>query len=92
MYTNILFFKPIKVYTGDYSKFSDRIFIENKLLKIFNQQVISFCTNIYDSDIIIKKSLMCTDVSQNIYYLENIADDEQWKKLMTYLIEEILRK
>lgn len=92
MYKNILVLKPIKVYIGDYSKFSDRIFIENKLLKIFNSQVISFCTNIHDSDIVIKNSLICTDVFKNIYYLENIFDDEQWKKLITYLIDEILRK
>lgn len=91
MCTKVIDLKPIRVYLGG-SSFTNNIFIKNKLLKIFNPEVISFCENIDGSEIIITNSLMCIEVFQNIYYLENIFDDEQWKKLIISLMDEIITK
>lgn len=91
MCTKVIDLKPIKAYIEG-SSFTNNIFIKNKLLKIFNPEVISFCENIDDSEIIITNSLMCTEVLQDIYYLENIFDDEQWKKLILSLMDEIITK
>ncbi|MGV8956359.1 hypothetical protein [Lactococcus lactis] len=90
MCTKVIDLKPIGVYIGG-SNFTNNIFIK-KPLKIFNPEVISFCENIDDSEIINTNSLMCTEIFQNIYYLENIFDDEQWKKLIISLMNEIKTK
>lgn len=74
------------------SSLTNNIFIKSKLLKIFNTEVILFCENIGDSELIITNSLMCTVVFQNTYYLENIFDNEQWKQLILYLIDKIIKK
>lgn len=78
----------IRVYIEGYHYISESLHIKNVLRKMFNSHVVSFCEDIVSSDLIITNNLIRTDSHTDIFYMECVFDEENWRKLISFLIIE----
>lgn len=82
---------PISLYVNYSSDISTALYIKNKLKQFFNPSLISFCRIPEQADVIISNSFEGKNSTHCTFYLEDIFDEEAWKKLIIYLSESLIK-
>lgn len=82
--------EQIAVYIEGYESIFEYLYIKNVLRKLFSVQVVQFCESMDHSDVIITKSILTCEKSQNIFYMDEVFNDKKWEALISYLINKIM--
>lgn len=92
MHENIPKIQQIIIYIEGYNNFFEELHIKNELKKIFSTQVLEICESAEDYDVIIAKRIVSYSNPRNIFYMEDVFNEEKWKELLSYLISQIMCK
>lgn len=66
--------------------------IKNKLLKIYNEKIIKFSTNLADSDILVSDGVLIHNSSQKFAFFGNVHNTKDWDNLNALIQSAILSK
>ncbi|ALS02794.1 hypothetical protein ATZ33_15825 [Enterococcus silesiacus] len=68
------------------------LFIQNKIRKIYNEELITFVQKTAEADIVIADFAEPSASNENIIYIENIFEESNWNALFYSIQKEIFKK
>lgn len=77
--------KPVNLFITNTSNIVNPLTIKNTIKNIFNSNIFNFCSNINEADIIITSTYEGKFNSNNVFYFDNLYDNDSWKKLIHFL-------
>ncbi|HHP9139905.1 TPA: helix-turn-helix domain-containing protein [Listeria monocytogenes] len=83
---------PIKIYVSHASNLPNAMYIKKKLTNFFSHNIITFSDSPGEAEIIISSSSEGYFNSKYYFYLENIFDQDTWKKLIDFLSDYLYNK
>ncbi|WP_411368446.1 helix-turn-helix domain-containing protein [Enterococcus faecalis] len=78
---------PISIYVMNTANIVNATLIKTALLKTFNPELLNFCETPEHADIIITNTFEGNYPPQNIFYFENIYNQDTWKDLISFITD-----
>lgn len=84
--------KPVSIYIMHTSGILNTAYVKSILLQFFNKNLISFCDDIEEADIIVSDAHESSSTSKKSFYFENVFNQDTWTNLISFISSYLYKK